>query len=190
MKIIKSVLFLGTILPIIYMTNCYATSFYCANTNGAIATGYSMDDVQAQCGAPTTVSTRTDSVASTNTETQWIYAAQGMSRSPTGAYMPGLIPYLTVTLQNDKVTQIQRGSSTMPTSLSCAMSQAVAINSTGEMIIVACGKPTMTQSIQTPNNTTQDVTIWTYNRGPYQPQIILDFVDDKLTQITAGQLGT
>jgi hypothetical protein len=186
----KSIMIFVIIIISFYFNNCFAESFYCANTNGAIATGDSMDDVQAECGAPTSVSSRTDTTSSTNNEMQWIYAAQGMTLSPQGTYMRGLVPYLTVTLQNDKVIQIQRTSNAMPTSITCGISQTVGINSTGEMILLACGRPTMTQTIQTPNNSTQEVTVWTYNRGPYEPQIILDFEDGKLTQIISGQLGT
>ncbi len=186
----KSIFIFTTIFTAIYINNSFAESFYCANTNGAIATGDSMDDVQAQCGAPTSTSTRTDNISSTNNEVQWIYASQGMTLSPQGTYIRGLVPYLTITLQNDKVIEIQRTSNTIPTSITCGLSQAVGVNSTSEMILLACGRPTMIQTIQTPNNTTQNVTIWTYNRGPYQPQIILDFVGGKLTQIISGQLGT
>ena len=183
-------LIFSTILTSFYFNNSLAASFYCADTNGAIATGDTTDAVQAACGAPTTITTRTDTISSTNTEIQWIYASQGMAMTPQGRYMPGLVPYLTITLQNDKVIQIQKTNNTLPSSITCGMSQAVGINSTSEMILLACGRPTLTQTVQTPNNTTQDVTVWTYNRGPYQPQIILDFVGGKLTQIISGQLGT
>lgn len=171
--------------------NSFAASFYCANTNGAIATGDSMDEVQVECGTPTNVSTRNDSVSSANTETQWIYAAQGMAMTPQGTYMPGLVPYLTVTIQDNKVTQIQRTSNNISANaLTCGLSQAVSINSSPDAILLACGKPTLSQTIQTPKTTTQEVTVWTYNRGPYEPQIILNFVDNKLTQIISGQDGT
>ncbi len=191
MNFTKFSIFTGTLFSILFSVNSYAASFYCANTNGAIATGDSMDEVQAQCGAPTNTSTRTDTVASTNTETQWIYATQGMAMTPQGTYAPGLVPYLTVTIQDNKVIQIQRTTNNiMPNSLTCGLSQAVSINSPSESILLACGKPTLTQTVQTPKNTMQEVTIWTYNRGPYEPQIILNFEGGKLTQIISGQDGT
>jgi len=167
----------------------YADSFYCINNNQAVSTGDSMDAVQTACGAPTSISTRTDMQNTPYTVQEWIYTTPGVALTPQGAMLGATVPSLVFFLQNDRVTQIQRNGTAVSGSVSCGIAQAIGVNSSGEMIRLACGNPTYIQNLQQNQSSTQLVTIWTYNRGPYQPMMIFEFENGKLARIKSGQLG-
>lgn len=172
-----------------------ADSFYCQYANKPVNTGEAMADVQAACGAPTSASTQVDTSTSTtttpqNSTQQWVYTALGRMTTPQGTTAMGMVPALVFTITNDQVTQIQRSGSPLAQSIPCGIASTLGVNSTGEMVRLACGNPSYIQNVPGNNVTTQNVTVWTYNRGPYEPQMIFDFENGVLTKIVSGQLGS
>lgn len=172
----------------LFFNTAYAATFpsyYCDSTFQTVKVGDTAMAVQAACGQPTTSTTNQVPVVTPTTTTQWIYSLglfsiKGVSYS---------LPTLTIQFDsNQRVIQIERSNSLVSSGY-CAASGVINIGDPMNTVLLTCGQPNFTSVHQQPITTTKDVTEWTYNFGPYKPQIIFDFEGGLVTQISSGQLG-
>jgi hypothetical protein len=177
---------------LLFTTAVYAdNSYYCANTSQSVSVGETLQQVFACCGAPTNTNSTAVLAQTPNASSQqWVYTkgiatitAQGIVPAPNS-------PTVIFTIENGVVTQVQHSGTAMLDNIACNLVQSLGVTRTAAAARVTCGNPTYIQAIPQINTTTHDITTWTYNHGPYQPQIIFTFTDGYLSNIKAGQLGT
>lgn len=160
-------------------------SYYCANTFRTVKLGDSMDTVRMACGQPTSVTTQQIPVSTPVTVTEWVYTLGLFSIKGTSFFLPTI----TITFDNNKnVTQIARSNSLVATGY-CAINGVINVGDSMNKVLFTCGQPNYTNTRQQAVNTSKTITEWTYNFGPYKPQIIFDFENGQTTQIASGQLG-
>lgn len=167
---------------ILLCTNAFAmNSYYCINTGKVINLGQHIADVTTACGPPTIISSREDKIETPITLTQWIYGIP--------VDKAGLIPTLRVTFdENNLVSKIDK-SGIVLNSLFCNINGMIKNGDAQATVRLACGAPALINSIATTKSSVKTINEWTYNFGPYQPQIIFEFDGDTLTQIKTGSLG-
>lgn len=168
---------------VLLCTNAWAmNSYYCMNTGRVINVGQHSADVTTACGAPTIITSREDKIETPITLTQWVY---GIPVDKTG-----LIPTLRVTFdENNVVSKIDK-SGIVLNSRFCNINGMIQTGDAQATVRLACGAPALINTIATTKSTVKAVSVWTYNLGTYQPQIILEFDGDTLTQIKSGVMGT
>lgn len=166
------------------------SSFVCPNTYRDVKVGDSMDIVTAACGQPTTVSTQQKQTNTPVTTTVWVYSQGGVLGSLNVKGVSLSLPSLTVAFDSDqKVSSISsQGSSTSSLGY-CGMGKTIHIGDSQETVKAECGEPSMVNSQESSSTTTQNVVVWTYNYGPYKPQIIFKFENGLLNKLSSGALG-
>jgi hypothetical protein len=168
------------------------SSFVCPNTYRGVRVGDSMDAVTSACGKPTTVATEQKQTNTPVTTTVWVYTQGGALGSLNVKGVSLSLPTLTIAFDsNQKVSSISsQGSSSNNSSLGyCGMGKTVNIGDSQETVKAECGEPTMVNSQESSSTTTQNVVVWTYNYGPYKPQIIFKFENGLLSGLSSGALG-
>ena len=165
----------------------------CTATFRYIDLGDTFDQVTQACGKPTSASTKQiPAVTKTPTE-QWIYDGNGANQGEpiSGSYtLPYNLehdlmraPKLTITFAHDKVTSVTLDSQEVGATSLCDNSP---VNKGDSMDTVQslCGTPIFrnTGSQQTFSGLVE-LTIWTYQRGPDQAPLVLQFEEGKLTKI-------
>ena len=174
---------------LVFCSNVFAASFpsyYCPTTYKTIRTGDTLDSVQANCGAPTSTTTRQVQITTPVNTTQWIYSLGGVSIKGAAFFLPSMI----ITFDANKtVTEIRSGGTQVIMGGSCSSTGMVKIGDPMNTVLAVCGTPNYVNNNQTAATSTKDILEWTYSFGPYQPRIILDFENSVLTQISSGQLG-
>lgn len=159
-------------------------SYYCEKNFRNVQIGDTTENVRAACGDPTTTTTHDVQVSTPIDAVRWTYTL-GLFSVKDAVFT---LPSITITLREKKVIEINR--SNLPISnAACTLNGSVNIGDTAEQVLLTCGQPNYTSNIQQMVNSTKPVTEWIYNFGPYKPQIIFNFENDKLTQINSGQLG-
>jgi hypothetical protein len=175
-----------------FTTAIYADNvYYCANSSQSVSVGESLQQVFSACGAPTTTSNTEQLVPATNIAAQqWVYT-NGIASITTQGIVPAPNSSTVIfTIDNGVVTQVQHSGATMLGNIGCNLVQSLGVNSTAAAVHLTCGNPTYIQAVPKANSITHNITTWTYNHGPYQPQIIFTFTDGSLSNIKSGQLGT
>lgn len=160
-------------------------SYYCPTTFQNVKVGDNMDDVRAACGNPTATNTQQQQTSTPTTVTQWVYTLGLFSIK--GVTVD--LPTLTIAFDsNQKVMQIDRSGAFVSAGY-CAANGMVNIGDPASAVLLTCGRPSFISTREQAVTTANSITEWTYNNGPYKPQIIFDFQDGKLTQISSGALG-
>jgi hypothetical protein len=173
---------------VLFASNAFAATFpsyYCTKTFQTVKLGDTPDVVSTACGTPTTTATQQVPINTPITTTQWVYALGLLNIKGTTLFLP------TVTVifdDNQKVIEIQRSNSIVAAGY-CSINGLINVGDPARNVLLACGQPTSINTQHQTITTNKIITEWTYNNGPYQPQILFDFEDGKLTQITSGQLG-
>jgi hypothetical protein len=182
---VKNIFYLFLIL---FFNAAYAATFpsyYCANTFQTVKLGDSPDTVRTACGQPSTNITHQVPVVTPTTITQWTYTLGLLSFKGTAFFLPTIL----ITFDNNQqVTQISRNNSFVITSY-CALNGTINVGDPASKVLATCGQPSFVNTQQQAVTTSKNVSEWTYNFGPYKPQIIFDFENNQLAQITSGQLG-
>jgi hypothetical protein len=170
------------LLGLLFSINAWAiNSYYCLITGKVASVGQTTAQVSVACGPPTSTATREEHIDTPITYTQWIYGIP--------IDKVGLVPTLRVTFdENSVVTKIEKNGMVL-SSLLCNISGMIQVNDAPLTIRLACGAPYLINTIATVKSSVKTVNVWTYNFGPYQQQIIFEFVGDTLTQIKTGNLG-
>lgn len=154
------------------------SSYTCPSTYRTVQVGNSMDNVRSACGEPTSSTVEAVPVNTPIETTQWIYTANVKIKDNFIS-----TPILVITLQNGQVTQIEKTSLAAPLSTSCA--NVINFGDSQATVLSACGQPNIVNSKQKANTNTKQITHWIYNFGPYKPQVIFDFDNGVLTQISS-----
>lgn len=165
--------------------NTNTSSFNCPNTFKTIQVGDSMEAVQAACGPASSTATKQVQETTPTTTVQWTYSLGWMNGAQTS-----LLPSLVLTFKNNKVTQITRSGAPVALGAYCVLNGVINIGDSSDKVLQVCGEPNVISQSQQANTTTKTLIVWTYNYGPYRPQMILQFENGALSQITAGQLGS
>ncbi|MEK6731253.1 MAG: DUF2845 domain-containing protein [Pseudomonadota bacterium] len=167
----KKILLLTLIL---IMPGAYAASyFFCNKTNQYVSLGDSLDQVQANCGAPASTTTKTIPNQKTQKAERWIYD-----------YKPNSIPAepqknaLVVTFVDNKATSIASSGQTPP----CRSDVQLKKGDSPTLLYQYCKQPSQKQTITLPDGPDQTQTIITYPNGQ-DATIQLTFTDGKLTGI-------
>lgn len=161
----------------------YAGSFVCPNTYQTIMTGYSLQQVEAACGKPTTIHSKNQIQTKPANYTQWVYT----SSSPLSINQ--YAPQMLITFAEDKVTEISVSNQQHIASFPCYNFGKIQVGSSTSQVQTQCGPPTYVNQIQKAFKTPITVTVLTYNFGSYRPIMIFTFENDKLTNIETGQLA-
>lgn len=170
------------------LTPAYAASFnsyYCSQNFKGVAVGATMDSVRAACGNPSSTITKEVPVVTTTNNVEWIYTLGVMEIK--GVLLN--VPTLTISFVDHKVTEIKQNNSLIAAASYCASNGTVNIGDQDISVLAACGQPNFISTEQRGHTTQKEVIEWTYNFGPYKPQIIFDFENGLLTQLSSGQLG-
>jgi len=186
---LKFIKFLILVPCLLFCIHAYAIgypSYYCANTFKSIRVGDSTDAVQAACGTPSATTMRQQQISMPATTVQWVYSLGFLTSKNTIVSLPTLMVNFDA---NQRVVTITRGGAPINISVPCTINHTINIGDSMNTVMAACGPPNFTNSQQTTVNVTKYLLEWTYNFGPYKPQIILDFDNGQLTQIVSGQLG-
>lgn len=200
----------GTLGCIVSMN---AFGFYCSTSggNGYISIGDSMDAVTSACGAATSVGQPAASSNNAITTVQyWMYSNAKVEKSqfssttnPTNVVQ--MAPPQVIEVTNNKVTNITQNSQSV-NQANCQQGGIVRIGESATQLMEDCGKPTgiNTQQSKGDNNSSsasnsggdnssgdgqndlsQNAT-WTYDLGPDQPPLTLEFQNGQLTSINGS----
>lgn len=175
------------LLNLLFLNSAHAAgynSYYCEKNFRNVQIGDTTENVRAACGEPTTINTHDVRVSTSIDSVRWTYTL-GLF-SVRGAVFT--LPSVAITFREKKVAEINRSELSI-SNAACALNGSVNIGDTAEQVLLTCGQPNYTSNFQQMINSTKSVTEWIYNFGPYKPQIIFNFENDKLTQINSGQLG-
>lgn len=161
-------------------------SYYCPKTYRMVKLGDSLEIVRTACGDPTT--TLTQEVKDNNnaiSTIQWIYTL-----GPVDLKNIASVPSLTISFRDQKVIKVEKNGLALNDTGFCSMNGAVNMGDTMEKVLSTCGNPGMVNTQQEANPIPKLVTKWVYNSGPYKPQIIFNFDNGVVTEISAGALGS
>lgn len=172
---------------LVYCQHAMAVSYYCDNTGRNVNSGDSTAVVTQNCGAPTSMTAREDVVSQPIQVTEWVYSSSPLSTKTTETVRP----FISVMFSNSKVTQVQKGGTAITSdTIYCSLTGTIHIGDTQDSVRQNCGSPTYVNVRQIANNVVKKYKVWTYNFGPYRPQIIFTFDEQgNLQDIKAGQLG-
>lgn len=164
-----------------------AASYYCASSsgNGYINTGYTMAQVQAVCGNPTS-NTQQQSPTTVNQQLQsWLYTQRMVSPINDKSYNynnQNQGNALQINLVNNQVTSIVSSERGNVQSWSCPQGN-LRIGMSANEALSACGQPT------TVNNSTKQVNVpsytintWVYQQNSYSKPLTLEFQNGILSQ--------
>lgn len=182
-------IFLTTIVLLFFVDPLQAATFpsyYCPTTYKTVKLGDSIDTVRAACGDPSMTTTRKGQVNTPITTTQWIYTLNLQNKKKNTFDSQ---PAFSITFRDQKVIQIERNNLPPITGNNCVLNGLVNMGDTQDAVLSMCGQPNIVNSRQDSNTSTKEIVEWTYNFGPYKPQIIFDFENGVLTQIGSGALG-
>ena len=176
------------LLPLLLINNTLLagdyTNYYCEKTSRVVKVGDSMDTVKAACGDPAHTSTQEKAVPNTTAVIKWVYSL-GMFTIKGVVFN---LPTINITFRDQKAVEISRNG--LPVNAGyCAINGLVTLGDSMDKVTLNCGQPSFTTMAEQQNPTTKTITQWTYNFGSYRPQIIFDFDNDKVIQISNGQLG-
>jgi len=161
------------------------SNYFCEKGARGVSVGDTIDTVRAACGDPTTVTTKNIQEASPASTVQWIYTLGFIVAKNVAV----TLPTLTITFQNQVVTQLAKNGIPLVGDTNCTLTGVVRIGDSMDKVTAACGQPNMVNNSQQTVSINKEVMTWTYNFGPYQPQILFNFENGQLAQITSGQLG-
>lgn len=176
------------LLILLFMTNNsfaagYST-YYCEKTFRVVNVGDSMDTIKTACGEPSSTSNQEQIITTSVPVIKWIYSL-GMFTIKGVVFN---LPTINITFRDQNVIEITRNGLSVNNGY-CAINGLVTLNDTMDKVIVNCGQPSFTTTAQQEIPTTKIITQWVYNFGPYLPQIIFAFDNNKVIQISSGQLG-
>lgn len=175
------------LLNILFLNFAHAAGYnlyYCEKNFRTVQIGDTTENVRAACGDPTITNSQHIQVSTPVDLVNWTYTLGLFSVK--GAVFT--LPSIVITFRENKVAEINR-SGLLISNAACAVNGSVNIGDNAEQVLLKCGQPNSINNIQEMINSTRPVTEWIYNFGPYKPQIIFSFENDKLTQINSGQLG-
>src|SRR6185312_13432690 len=173
-------------LSLLFSAVIYAdgsSSYYCINTYQLVKIGDTADTVRTACGAPTTTTTEEKQISTPVTFTRWTYTLGHKLIKGVWFYLPSLIIIFN---DQQQVTQIEQNGAAIAVGSYCAINNMVNIGDTKDSVLLACGRPDFINTRQEAATSTKTITRWTYNNGPYKPQMLFDFEDGKLSTITTG----
>lgn len=160
------------------------SNYYCEKTFSVVKVGDSMEAIKAACGEPTNISTQEQTVPNTTSAVKWVYNL-GMFTIKGVVFN---LPMINLTFREQKVVDVNRNG--LPVTAGyCAINGLVTLGDTMDKVLLNCGQPNFTTTAELQNSTSKTITQWTYNFGPYRPQIIFNFDNEKVIQISNGQLG-
>lgn len=164
-----------------------AQSLYCPQNHGTIRVGMTPDQVIAACGQPSSMQESDQPVYRKVPVQQLIFNNQGTA---TAFYGPWTIPTratgsrLEVDVIDNKVKAIRMNGGEM-NSFSICEGVPIQINDPVAKVYNACGSPSLVNNtfINTAIQSNDQPKIWIYQTTPYQPPIVLTFIDGKLQSI-------
>lgn len=161
-----------------------AASFVCPNTFQTVLTGYSMEQVTAACGLPTSTSTTHGRATMPVYQTKWIYSPTNLIQ-----FTPNelLVEEVAITFENDKVVAISSTEARSLSKLACL--KRITLGSSNSDVIQQCGSPNYINHTVAGKNQSTTLSHWFYNYGAYKPQMIFTFQDGILKGIKMGQMG-
>lgn len=185
MRLTNICLLFASLITVSNVSAATFPSYYCPTTYQSVRIGDDSTTLRAACGNPNTVTTRQEQIQTPTQTLVWIYTLGLFSVKGASFFLPTL----TITFDNNqKVIQVDRSGTVIVTGF-CAINGVVNLGDSATQVLATCGQPSYASTRQQVTNSSKDITEWTYNYGPYKPQIIFDLEDDKITQITSGQLG-
>lgn len=186
------------LLIFFFCSNAYAEGYLCPKTYRYIDLGSSLPEVEQACGKP--ISTSTEQQAKTVTEPteQWVYygSEKGEQDHPAewrsklvsrpsdfDIYLPRL-PKLYITFRRNKVASVTLESQEVGSSTMCGNGYTVKKGDDRDAVVYGCGSPLfVNHGYQTFYEGLVDTTTWIYQFDAYQPRVILQFQNNKLTRI-------
>lgn len=161
------------------------SNYFCEKNARGVSVGDTMDAVRAACGNPTTMTSKNVQEASPANTVQWFYTLGSLIVKNVTVTMPTL----TITFQNQVVTQLAKNGMPITGDTNCTLTGVVKIGDSMEKVTTTCGQPNLVSNSQQMAPVNKDIATWVYNFGPYQPQILFNFENGQLVQIASGQLG-
>lgn len=169
--------------PVIYATGY--SNYYCDKTYQSVKVGDTMETVHAACSEPTTTNTRAEQTSTPTSIIQWVYSL-GLFSIKNVTFN---LPTITINFKDQKVIEIIRSDLPVATNGYCGINALISIGDSMSQVLFVCGQPNFINNTQRDITTTKSIMEWTYNNGPYKPQIIFDFENGQVTKIASGQLG-
>ena len=174
-------------LPLIGFST--TNSYVCPNSYQTIMLGYSTSQVSDACGQPESATSQQTMSSKQVGYLQWIYTANGPVTPTSGSIAGQSGPQLLITFSDDKVTQISVSNQVNTQNFPCYSMGRIQIGISSAQVMLQCGQPRFVNNIQQAVSVPVTMTTWTYNFGSYKPTMIFTFEDDKLTDISMGQLA-
>jgi len=185
MKIINRFLLLN-LLVLSPLAHAYSyTNYYCDKHFRTVTVGASMDNVRAACGDPSSTVIKQVPMQTPLNVVQWIYTLGLLSVDGVSVNLPSL----TVTFSNNQIIEISRNNMPVTAGGYCNINGLINIGDSTYNVLARCGQPNFINQRQIMQTSNKQVTEWIYNFGPYRQQVLFDFENGALTQITMGQLG-
>lgn len=164
-----------------------AESVYCPQNHGTIRVGMTADQVIAACGQPISMKESDQPVYRKVPVQQLIFNNQG---TDTAFYGPWTIPTratgsrLEVDIIDNKVKAIRVNGGEL-NAFSICDGVPIQVNDPVGKVYNACGGPSLVNNtfINVAIQSNEQPKIWIYQPTPYQPPIVLTFVDGKLQSI-------
>lgn len=182
LKIIPSLL-----LAALPLTLYSAESLYCPQNGGTVMLGMNMDQVLAACGKPASMQDSQEPIYRKVPVRQLVYNNQG---TDTAFYGPWTIPtretgsQLEVDVIDNKVKAVRVNGGDLNAFTLCD-EVPIQIDDPVGKVYSACGSPSLVNDtfINMPIPSESKPQIWIYQVTPYQPAIVLTFIDGKLQSI-------
>lgn len=176
-----------TMIAVIFLfcsTVAFAANFVCPNTFKTVMTGYTMDQVTAACGQPTSSSNSQGQMTLPVKQMQWIYTLP--SSTTFNGYLHA--PQMVIVFENDQVVEVSSSTSEAASLFACYRTDRIAVGNSTTQVLQQCGSPNFINYVQQARPQTVSSTQWVYNFGPYRPQMVFIFQNGILQQIQLGQI--
>lgn len=186
MKLINPCILLIALL-IMPLAHAYSYSnYYCEKNFKSVSVGATMDTVRAACGEPNNTIIKQLPVQTPLNQVQWIYTLGLLDINGVKLNLPSL----TLTFANNQIIEIMRNNLPITNGGYCNINGKINIGDNMNTVLTRCGRPNFINQRQRMQISYKQVIEWIYNFGPYRQQVLFDFDNGSLTQITMGQLGS
>lgn len=173
----------GLLFLFVFSQASFAANYYCPNTSRYISTGQTAEVVEQNCGAPTKKINSEKQAQKTVKIQQWFYNFTSGPDPKTNNR-----PDTVFTIQDGKVTGITLNNQPVDSTAVCDGKTILKIGDSGKQVKAICKGPGFTNvGEKTQAGKKSKIMQWIYIYGPYQPQVILEFEEGKLTSIKQGQ---
>lgn len=166
----------------------YAESFMCPTTFRMVSTGDTAEALVAACGQPEAVKIQQNVQQVPAQVTRWVYSADVFNPRSVNIFLSTLA----VAIKDNRVVQIEKNGllTKIADSALCTSEARVKEGDSMQAVLEACGPPSYIAEQQIMVEHKTEVTIYSYNFGPYRPKALFEFENNSLMRIVNGEAGS